>query len=360
MSSARWIAPLLAVSLAWPSASARAEKLYGLDEGRAPWVVGASLLNPMTKEVFKRIRARAPLVPEPRIENHTLVQDSNEFCSGIGEDTPDVLAISRRMGMREFSLCVKNGVTDIVEVQVGLEALVFVTRKEDPDIPVTFNTLYRAIAAELPEGDDFLPNSSQTWHDVNSALPKSDIHVIIPSYATVSRQFFDNHFLQGACREIFDYKKIYSAEERVAQCIGLRRDGHVIELGVPYTSKTLVEALEKAPHGTIALLSLRYAMEASDKLKILSLEGVNPNRQTVGSLQYPATRSLYYYVKRAHIKNYDGFGPVQGLREFISEVTRESAIGDTGYLVPLGLVPLSEDAREDARDSALALTRMKR
>jgi phosphate transport system substrate-binding protein len=264
------------------------------------------------------------------------------------------------MGANEFDVCVKNGVADIVEVQIGLEALVLVTRKQDPDIPVTFDNLYRAIAAELPSGDDFLPNISQTWRDISPSLPKSDIHVIIPSRATVSRQFFDNHFLQGACREIFDYKKIYSAEERVAQCIGLRRDGRVIEVGLPYTSTSIVEAVERAPRGTIALLSLRYAAEAADKLKILPLEGVMPNRDTVGHLNYPATRSLYYYVKRSHIKDYEGQGPVLGLREFITEVTRDSAIGDKGYLVPLGLVPLSQDMRDAARKSALALTRMKR
>jgi len=332
----------------------------GSSNGRAPWVVGATLLNPMTAEVFKRLRERAPELPLPRVDNGPLVRDVQTFCAGDGVDSPDILAISRKMSGAEFDLCAKNGVTDVMEVPIGQEALVLVTRKEDIDFPLTFDTLFRAIAAELPRGDDFLPNTAHTWRDVKSTLPRSEINVIIPSRATVSRQFFDARFLEGACREIFDYKKIFSAEERVAQCVGLRRDGHVVEMGLPYTAETIVAALDQSPPGTIALLSLRYATEAKDHLKVLPLEGVLPTRQTVGHMTYPATRSLTYYVKRNHVKDYNGNGPVVGLREFISEVTRERAIGESGYLVPLGLVPLAAETRAAVRDSALSLSVMNR
>lgn len=327
-------------------------------EERGPWIVGAALLNPMTKEVFNRLRVRAPSVPEPRIENHNLVQDIQSFCSGTGADTPDVLALSRSMGVSEFELCSKNGVTDIVEVQIGLEALVLVTRKDDPDLPLTFDILFHAIASDLPDEEAFVPNTSHTWNDVNRKLPKTEIKVVIPSRTTSSRPFFDNRFMQGACREIFEYKNIYSAEERVAQCIGVRRDDHVIELGLPYSPQSVIATLERTPRGSVAVMSLRYALEASDKLKTLPLEGVVPDRDTVSSQTYPATRRLMYYVKAAHVKDYFGNGPVLGLREFITEVTRESAIGDSGYLVPLGLVTLPDGKRVEVRRSALSLTRM--
>ena len=329
-------------------------------DGRAPWVVGAALLNPMTAEVFKRLRERAAHVPAPRIESGPLVRDVQAFCAGGGADTPDILGLSRRLTGAEYALCAKNGVTDLIEVPIGQEALVLVTRKEDVDVPLTFDTLFRAIVAELPRGDDFLPNTSHTWRDVKGSLPRSEINVIVPSYATVSRKYFDGRFMEGACREIFEYKKIFSADERVAQCVALRRDGHVVEMDPPYTGETVVAALDRSPPGTIALLSLRYALEVSDRLKVLSLVGVVPSRQTVGHLTYPATRSLTYYVKRSHVKDYTGKGPVAGLREFVSEVTRERAVGEAGYLVPLGLVPLASDIRAATRDSALSLTVMSR
>ncbi|MEO5373910.1 MAG: hypothetical protein H7840_06465 [Alphaproteobacteria bacterium] len=349
-----------ALGTALSSAAAVADTPTGDDGGRAPWVVGPALLKPMTKEIFSHLRERAPMVPEPKIESRNLAQEVQLFCSGAGVDTPDVLSMTRRMGVSEFQLCVKNGVADIIEVQVGMEALVLARRKQDADLPMTFDTFYRAIAAELPKGDDFLPNTAQTWHDLDPRLPKTEISVMVPSRATFSRPYFDNRFLQGACREIFEFKNIYSAEERVAQCIGLRRDGRVLELGLPITPETILAAMNKAPRGTVIVLSMRYAMEMADTFKVLPLEGVVPDRTTVSHQDYPATRSVVYYVKRAHVKDHAGNGPVLGLREFITEMTRESAIGDTGYLVQLGLVPLPEAKRAEVRRSALALSPMSR
>lgn len=366
--SVRWMGALSAVFIAWApmvvgaevASKSPVEAAPDSRETRAPWVVGAALLNPMTRELFSHLRQLTPTVPEPRIESHNLNQDIQTFCSGTGVDTPDILGISRRMGAAEFGLCVKNGVTDIVEVRIGLEALVLVARRPETGFPLTFDTLFRAIAAELPAGDDFLPNSARTWRDVDPKLPATDIHVIIPSRETSSRPFFNNRFLQGACREIAEYKNIFSAEERVAACTTLREDGRVIELGLPYTPAAVTEALDRAPRGTIAVLSLRYAMEAADKVEALPLEGVSPSRETVGSLEYPATRRLHYYIKRAHVKDYEGNGPIAGLREFITEATRENAIGDSGYLVSQGLVPLPREGRAEVRRAALALTRMER
>jgi len=314
----------------------------------------------MTREVFAHIRQRSPLIPESKIESHVLSEDIQAFCAGTGTDTPDILSLSRRMTAFEFNACVKNGVTDIVEIRVGLEALVLVMRNQDAAFPLTFETFYRAISGDLPVGDDYVPNASLNWHDVDPKLPNTDIHVVIPSQEASSRVYFDKRFMEGGCREIPEYKNIFSAAERVAECNDLRKDGHVIELGGAYTATTLIATLDKSPPGTIGVLSLRYALESADKVKMLSLEGVMPSRETVGNMVYPATRKLNYYVKRAHIKDYTGKGPVAGLREFITEVTRESAIGDRGYLVALGLVPSPKDAREAIRESALALTPMER
>lgn len=329
------------------------------DGGRAPWVVGSTLMNPMTVEMFKHLKQRVPGLPDPRIDSQGTAKGVQGFCAGIGADTPDVVAMSRRMRGGEFESCAKHGVTDIIEIQLGIEALVLAVSVRDQDFPLTFDHLYRAVAAELPDNDEFLPNTAQTWNDVDRSLPKSEIRIIVPSSALGARGFFENRFLQGACREMYAFKNIYEASERVRQCIALRKDGHVVELGVPYDTQ-VIKAMEKAPRGTVAIMPLRFALDAADKVKVLPFETVVATRETVGNNEYIGTRPIYYYVKRAHVKDYTGKGPVVGLREFITEVTRETTFGNDGYLVPLGLVPMAEQKRAQVRDQALRLQPMSR
>lgn len=327
------------------------------DGNHAPWIVGSTLMNSMTVEVFKHLKQRAPNLPEPRINSQGTSKGVRDFCSGTGVDTPNVVAMSRRMRGGEFEDCAKHGVVEIIEIQVGIEALVLAVSPKDEDFALTFDTLYRAIAGELPDGEEFLPNTAETWNDVDKKLPNTRINVILPSSALGARGFFDNRFLQGACREMHAFKNIFGADERVRQCVTLRKDGRVTELGVPYDTLS-VQALEKAPRGTVAIMPLRFALDAGDKVKLLRFETVLPTRDSVSNREYIGTRPIYYYVKRAHVKDYTGKGPVSGLREFITEITRETTIGTDGYLVPMGLVPMSERKRSEVRDAALRLQPM--
>ncbi len=60
------------------------------------------------------------------------------FCTGIGPNTPDIAITSRRMPRAVFEGCRANGVTDIMEVRLGLSALVLAVRRGDP---LTANSL---------------------------------------------------------------------------------------------------------------------------------------------------------------------------------------------------------------------------
>lgn len=85
-----------------------------------------------------------------------------------------------------------------------------------------------------------------------------------------------------------------------------------------------------------------------------------PTAQAVANRSYDLIRPLYYFVKKAHVKNYLGEGPVTGLREFVTEATRESSLGPDGYLTHMGVMPLDDQMRQHVRDSALTLTTMDR
>jgi len=72
-----------------------------------------------------------------------------------------------------------------------------------------------------------------------------------------------------------------------------------------------------------------------------------PEFEKILSGDYPVARSLYFYVKNAHV------GTVPGIKEYLAEFTSEEAMGEEGYLVDKGLIPLPGDKREAQRkDSA--------
>ena len=76
----------------------------------------------------------------------------------------------------------------------------------------------------------------------------------------------------------------------------------------------------------------------------------NRRSTTIASGDYPVSRSLYFYVKNAHID------VVPGITEFVAEFTNEDAWGLFGYLADKGLIPLPDEDRAAMAASANAAT----
>jgi phosphate transport system substrate-binding protein len=335
------------------------EELPKRTTGEALYIIGSTLMKDYTDAVMDRLMKNAKL-PPAIIANKGSTRGIEAFCMGVGIETPDIVAVSRRIRSTELDACRAHGVTDIVEIQVGYEATGLVSRRDDKDYPLTLVSLYRAIAAELPRDvNDFIPNRYSRWHEVDPTLPDTEIRLAIPVPSLGGRAFLEDRILQGACRNILEIKTIFGAENRVKQCITLRNDGRITELDTPY-DKNIVRTLNTSPPGTLAVIPLRFATEHKDALKVQPLDGIVPSHETVSNHQYEFTRPLYFLVKKAHIKNYWGEGMVSGLREFITEITRESTIGPEGYLVKLGVFPMEEERRSQIRETSLRLGTIER
>ena len=68
----------------------------------------------------------------------------------------------------------------------------------------------------------------------------------------------------------------------------------------------------------------------------------------IASGKYPISRSLYFYVKKAHV------GVIPGIKEFITEFTSDKAWGPEGYLADKGLIAPDAE-RQKWRKQALEL-----
>ncbi len=316
-------------------------------------IVGSTFLAPYVQNVVGKLVTAEVIMP-PKTAFGGTGRGVSLFCQSATGDGPDVVAMSRRIRSSELDTCFENGVTQIIEIQLGMSALVLVARRDDADYNLSLRQLYSAVAAELPDDGEFLPNRNATWKAVSEHLPDLPLKVMVPAAGLGSRGFFEDRFLEAACRKIPDIKGIFAAEERVRQCISLRRDGVVGEIGLPYDVK-LREAMTAAAKGTIAVAPLNFAQGMTDIVKVLPLDGFAATPDNIADRDYEFVRPLYVYVKRTSVKNYKGEGEVNGLREFITELTREQTIGPEGYLVREGLVPLRIDRREQVRRGALSL-----
>ena len=126
--------------------------------------VGSSTVYPFAKAVAERVARANPKLGTPIIELTGTGAGFKLFCAGVGERFPDVSNASRRMKASEAKACASNGVTQITEIQIGLDGLAIATAKATPISGLTQRDIYMAIA-KTPFGK---PNRAKTWKDVNA------------------------------------------------------------------------------------------------------------------------------------------------------------------------------------------------
>jgi phosphate transport system substrate-binding protein len=153
--------------------------------------------------------------------------------------------------------------------------------------------------------------------------------------------------MDRACEEVPEVKALTDANAKKAACQTIREDGAYIDAGE--NDNLIVQKLEANP-AALGIFGYSFLDQNIDKLQGSTIQGVAPTFENIADAKYPIARSLYFYVKNAHV------GVVPGIREFIAEFTSDAAIGEEGYLVDKGLIPLPEDVIESVRSTASQLT----
>ncbi len=90
----------------------------------------------------------------------------------------------------------------------------------------------------------------------------------------------------------------------------------------------------------------------AEKIQGAIVNGLEPTFENIAGGKYNISRSLYFYIKLAHV------GTVPGLQEFATEFTSERAYGSDGYLVEKGLIPLPTGDRDKIRQNVKNLTKL--
>src|SRR5215213_183612 len=307
--------------------------------------VGSSTVYPFAKMVAERIARANPRLGTPIIESTGTGAGMKLFCAGVGERFPDVENASRRMKASEAKLCAANGVTQVTEIQIGLDGVALATSKSTPLSGVTQRDIYLALA-KTPFGK---PNKARTWKDVNGKLPAIPIRVYGPPTTSGTRDALGELILTPPCEANPSMAALKKSDENKfkAICTGVREDAAYIQAGE--NDNLIVQKIE-ANAGTIGVFGFSYLEENMDKLKGIPVNGVTPTYQTIAAFKYPGARPLYIYIKNAHA------GAIPAVRAYAAEFTKESAFGPNGYLLRAGLISAPNNVRARSQQAARGLS----
>lgn len=318
-------------------------------ERDALWVLASGSTNHVARELIAAFGSSYQVAAPPRLDLMSTPQALAAFCSGIGAGTPDIFVTTRRASASAKEQCVARGVTEVVEVEIGLGALVLATKKGDPLTAVSSEQVWRALAAEAVVNDEFAPNRVTRWSDVSPRLPGTDIRFVVPSPSGSTRSFFENLVLEAGCRHNATVRLIFEAAYRRGKCITMRQDGRVLERAVDDIPGEIL----RGPAGTIGVLSLGQVRASGGTLVPLQLDGTVPTSASIASREYLPSVRIYIYAKKQHGRAVAGVGVVRGIREFTMLAVSEQMAGPDGRLsTNAGLVSLDPDAR--VRQRAIA------
>jgi phosphate transport system substrate-binding protein len=316
-------------------------------------IVGSSTVFPFSTAVAENF-GRSGKFKTPKVESTGTGGGMKLFCGGVGVTHPDITNASRAMKASEFDACQEKGVKEITEVKIGFDGIVIAESKSGLAMDLTLKDVWTALAKDVPDASGKLvPNPHKTWKDVNPALPDAKIEVLGPPPTSGTRDAFVELAMEGGCNAYDAVKALKKEDEKKhkAVCHGVREDGAFVEAGE--NDNLIVQKLVANPKA-LGIFGYSFLDQNADKIRGIKINGLEPTYDSIASGKYPVSRSIFFYVKNAHV------GTIPGIKEFVTEFTSDKAWGPEGYLADKGLIALPDADRAAVAKSAQALTPMKK
>lgn len=307
-------------------------------------VAGSSTVLPYAKIVAENFGETFPNFKTPVVESGGSSAGLKEFCRGVGTEFTDIANASRGIKESEVKSCADNGVTEVQEIKIGYDGIVFATDIAGPDLVLEPADLYKAVAAQVVVDGKLVENPYKTWDQVNPAFPNWDIAAYIPGEKHGTREVFEEKVLVVGCEVTGDLKARVDAglDEKAAEkdCMAVRKDGAAVDIDGDYTETLSRIDANKTGMG---VFGLAFYENNTDKLKVASVSGIAPSTETIASGEYPVSRPLYFYVKKAHL------GVIPGLKEYVEFFISDAMVGPDSPTAQYGLVAAPEAEREATR-----------
>ncbi len=303
------------------------------------YIVGSSTVYPFATVVAERF-GRGTEFKTPKVESTGSGGGLKLFCDGVGTEYPDITNSSRAIKQSEIDTCAANGVTDVIEVKIGYDGIVIANAIGAATVDLSRADIFLALAKEVPGDKEgtLIKNPYKNWADVNPELPAARIEVLGPPPTSGTRDAFVELAMEGGCKSIgwIDELKNSDPDRYKAICHTIREDGAFVEAGE--NDNLIVQKLQANP-SAFGIFGFSFLDQNAEKVKGAMVDGVEPTFDAIADGDYPVSRPLYFYVKKAHV------GVIPGLKGFLREFTSERAWGEEGYLSERGLIPMPDEER---------------
>jgi phosphate transport system substrate-binding protein len=282
--------------------------------------------------------------PTPVVESGGSSAGLRRFCEGVGETTIDIANASRAIRSGEVEECAANGVTEIIEVRIGYDGIVFASQQTGPAFDAfTPSDWFNALGEQVMVDGELVENPYMRWSEFNSDLPDVEIAAFIPGTNHGTREVFEEQVIAAGCEATGAMQAMIdsgmSEDDAEDACLSVRSDGVAVDITGDYT-ETLAR-IDSNPNG-IGVFGLSFYENNTDVLKVATMNGVTPSTETISSGEYPVSRPLFFYIKGAHI------GAIPGLKEYASFFVSDDIAGPNGPLADYGLVSDPELAETQA------------
>ena len=303
-------------------------------------IVGSSTVYPFATVVAEQF-GKTTRFKTPKIESTGSGGGLKLFCAGVGVQHPDITNASRRIKKSECENCLKNGVKDIVEIKIGYDGIVLANSKKAGVLKLSRKDIFLALAKDVPDpkgSEKLIPNPYKTWKDVNPSLPAIKIEVLGPPPTSGTRDAFVELAMEGGAKNFAWIKAMKKTNKKQykAVCHTIREDGAYIEAGE--NDNLIVQKLEANPDA-VGIFGFSFLDQNTDKIQGSVVDGMAPTFEAIAGGDYPVSRPLFFYVKKAHVDK------IPGIRQYLREVTSDKAWGPDGYLSEKGMIPMPDDER---------------
>jgi phosphate transport system substrate-binding protein len=196
-----------------------------------------------------------------------------KFCRGEIQ----VADASRAINQKEKDACAAEGITDIVEIQVAIDALALVVNPQN-----TWATCMKT--AEIQKL--FQNDGARKWSDINPAWPNEDVKFYVPGADSGTFDYFKEAIkLRGSANNESPHRSDVTASE----------DDNVLVRGI------------EGDKNAIGYFGFAYFQEEGSKLKAVEVDGgkgcVGPTFDTALDGTYaPLSRPLYIYTRESLIQ----------------------------------------------------------
>ena len=233
---------------------------------------------------------------------------------------------------------------EIAELKIGYDGIVLANSVEVERFELTKRQMFLALAKQIPLDGELVDNFYQNWNEVDPSLPDQKIEVYGPPPTSGTRDAFVELVLEPSCKDLPEFIAAFpDKKHRKKTCHLVREDGRYIEVG---ENDNLIVQKLIANKQALGIFGFSFLDENGATVQGSVIDGVEPSFENISSGSYGVSRPLFVYAKNVHS------GMIPGVKEFALELVSDIAIGEEGYLVEKGLIPLSKEDLDKTRKAA--------